>query len=233
MTNKIILAGPSNLIKASLTQIMALHQLTENIEASVQDTQGLVQRNKQSRVKRRYHPKITLVFSEDKYIAASKNRSPIVGEIGFRVMTETHKTMNEAKATVLANRIKLKFAGETVSSWDKGKTMYSYTDWDKGYQLQLLCTGESEARRLIENLLDIQQHSPDWEKLSISSNSVSAQRYPEMRQTEYVYGENREIEQDRPLAKVYFRYAHMHVEGVKGAIGLVDTTNRLNTVLVT
>lgn len=228
MTKKIILAGPSNLIKASLTQIMALHQLTENIEALVQEAQGLIQGNKQPKIKRRYHPKVTLVFSEDKYVAVSKNRSPIIGEIGFRIMTETHKTMTESKAKVIADRIKLKFAGETAFQWNKGKQMFSYTHWELGYQLQLLCTNETEARRIIEQVLDVQQHSPDWENLNANTNAMPEQRYTETRQTEYIYGESRQVDNQRPLATVYFRYAFMTLEGIKQPIDLVDTTNRLD-----
>ena len=58
--------------------------------------------------------------------------------------------------------------------WRKGKVRASYSDWDKGYQFQLLCRNESDARTLIGKVLDIQGHTPDWENLNISENSEPA-----------------------------------------------------------
>jgi hypothetical protein len=232
MTKKIILAGPSNLIKASLTQVMALRQLTEDIEELVQNVHGSVQGNKQPVTKRKKHPKVTLFFSEDKYEAVVNDRSPIVGEIGFRLMRETRSTFNPEKAKALANKIKLKFGGETPFRWVKGKQMFSYSDWDKGYQLQLLCANKTEAKRIVEQILDLQSHSPDWTKFNGTYNELPEQRYPETTQREYIYGENVEIDNSRPFVTVHFRYAFVSINGIKHPIDLVDTTGKRNNPLV-
>jgi hypothetical protein len=61
-----------------------------------------------------------------------------------------------------------------------GKSLYCYADWDKGYQLQLLVPSETEAKRIVEQILDIQSHKPEWEYLSLSKNTNEAKRYPDL-----------------------------------------------------
>jgi hypothetical protein len=225
VTKKIVLAGPSQQIKGLLPQIMAVRQLTEDVELLVEETQALMQWTKQHRVKRKNHPKITLLFSENR-IDQGRRRYPITGEIGFRLMDENHQTINESKAKKYANRIKDKFAGEQPFKWRKGKKMYCYADHDSGYQLQLLCPNQTEAKRIIEQTLDIQGHSPDWTNLTENKNAAITQRYPDTRQRDLIYGQSRELDRTRPSVTVEFRYAFMSVYGLKEPVNLVDVTGR-------
>lgn len=225
MTRKIVLAGPSQQIKGLLPQIMAIRQLTEDTELLIEETQALMQWAKQHKVGRRYHPKITLLFGENR-TDQGRRRYPITGEIGFRLMGETPQTINESKAKKYANKIKTKFAGEQPFKWKKGKRMYSYTHHELGYQLQLLCPNITEAKRIVEQVLDIQGHSPDWANLNENKNAAIAQRYPETRQREVIYGEPQELDRTRPSVTVEFRYAFLSIHGLKEPVNLVDVTGR-------
>ncbi len=58
--------------------------------------------------------------------------------------------------------------------------MASYSDWEKGYQLQLLVPNLEEAKRVTEQILDIQEHSPQWEYLEFKGNANEVERYEEL-----------------------------------------------------
>jgi len=221
--NKIVLQGSKTELMQRIPVIMDLFDLLEgkNVGAfyttpvtTFQDTYE-------------FYPQVKLMFYQTYSEANGKPRA--TGEISFRLMNETEKTYNEAKARVLAERIKTKFATGQLFTWHKGKITVSYIDKKRGYKFRLLVTHEGEGRKIIENVLDIQNHSPEWSNLRVSESRAE---YPDIPPREVIYGELRRLPRRRPVELMRFRYAELHVWGVPHAISLVDVTRRRATPLV-
>lgn len=174
-----------------------------------------------SRVVPTGRPQILLYFQED-FQDVELGYSPITGEISFRLMNETPSTLTEANLQTLANKIKTEFASGNGYVWKKGKDYYSYREPDKGYYLKILARTETEAKTLIGKVLDIQGHSPDWQKLTCSLNNQPASRFPTNPGTEYVLGKTRKKKRVRPIADVRFQYAVVLLQGVMNPVALVD-----------
>lgn len=158
-----------------------------------------------------------------------KTKDLVNGDITFALANETHETITEAKAKALAEKIKTKFAVPREFVWSKGKIITSYVDKKKGYIFKLNVTSEAEGRRIIENVLDLQGHSPDWKRLRVNTLAEIEVDPPSK---ERIYGELRRPPRRRRVADIEFRFAEMHVWGYPKAISLVDTTGHRSTPLV-
>lgn len=182
---------------------------------------------------RKFRPQIMLYFRED-LEDVDPGYTPVAGEISFRLMNHTSETITPAIAQTFANRIKLTLgAGGSGHIWRKGKDMASYSDWGKGYQLQLLVRSESEGRELIGKVLDIQNDSPRWSKMNYSVNEQPMEAYPTIPDLDYIYGETRRRPRKRPIASCRFQYALLHVHGIASPIVLYDRSYTYSTALET
>lgn len=184
------------------------------------------------RVLRRTRPMIMLYFVEDAE-DVEKGYDPVAGEISFRLMNETTTTFTEANAKTIANKIKTLFGASKGFIWKKGKELCSYTDWDKGYQLQLLARTEAEAKRIIEQVLDIQGHSPDWEYFNRVENGAPSQAFPTVPPRETILGKSRKLPRRRPIASVRFQYAAVKLAGLPKPVYLFDRSGRHPTAYIT
>lgn len=182
-------------------------------------------------VQRKTRPKITLYFLED-LSEVEEGYSAVDGQISFRLMNEFPSTINEAKARILGNRIKTIFAVGSGYVWRKGKTMATYTDWEKGYQLQLLIRNESEAREVIGKVLDINNDLPEWQNLNIKENAEPSQSFPTIPDRDQIYGELRRLARRRPIADVRFQSAFLTVNGIPHPIPIMDRSGQHPTALV-
>ncbi len=177
----------------------------------------------------RFKPQIRLLFIEDQSLVED-GYEPVKAEVTFRIMDETESTMTPAKAQVLANRINSLFAAGQGFTWKKGHEKWLYFDNSKGYQLRILAWNETEAKKIIEQVLDIQGHTPDWEAfLSVSTKKRSFLAIPKMK---FVYGKNRREPRDRPVAFVRFRLAELHLWGMFNTVTLVDKTGTRRNPLI-
>ncbi|MEL7354075.1 MAG: hypothetical protein AAFN38_21815 [Cyanobacteria bacterium J06560_5] len=182
-------------------------------------------------VRRRLKPQLKLFFMEDIQDVAD-GYAPVSGRISIRLMSHDSSSVTPAIARTYATKVKTNFSSGSGFVWRKGKDMCSYTDWDKGYQFQLLCRSESEGRRVVEQVLDIQNDSPDWSKFQHKENAEPATAYPTIPGRERIYGEIRQEPRLRPIADVRFKYASLHIEGLPTPIILVDRTGVLPPALV-
>ncbi|MBD2001917.1 MULTISPECIES: hypothetical protein [Cyanophyceae] len=215
--NRIILKGPSSLLKPTITQVLAEYQLLESQKS------GQISTGKNS-VKRRNRPQVFLYFNQD-------GSTAIEGEISFRIMDRKTTTITDAEIKSLASIIRQKFATGGGFTWSKGKVMYSYTDWELGYQLQLLCSSEGEARRIIEQILDIRKFSPEWEYMNIIQNANPAKAFPQNPGRETILGQSVKLAQIRPSVTVRFQYAYLVLDGLSEPIYLVDRSNKFLKVV--
>lgn len=182
---------------------------------------------------RRYKPQIKLYFLED-IADVDTGYSRLDGTITFRLMGETSETITKSDLTTYATRVKNLFGIGSGYVWKKGKIMYSYSDWEKGYQLQMLCRNITDAKNLVEKVLDIQNHTPDWKYLNIEENAEPIERYPTIPHTKTILGKPVKDSRERPICEVRFKEGMYKIPGLKNWRCLYDRTgSRKNPILET
>lgn len=176
----------------------------------------------------KYKPQINLYF--DQSSPEAKNNNPrVTGEISYRLVNETSESITEAELKTRANKIKSLFVTPNLFVWRKGKIICKYTDTNNGYKLRLLVINEAEGRRIIEQVLDVENKSPDWENLAVSeSNAV----FPDIPPTQTIYGKQRRTPRRRPVEDIKFRRATADIWGLPKPVALIDTRLHLDNPLV-
>lgn len=177
-----------------------------------------------------YRPQVALYFS-DKETPSDHVHKRTSGTISFRLMDETSTTISQTRVNNLANKIKALFTTPNNFVWQKGKLMVSYTDKEKGYQLQLLVKDKFEGRKIIEQVLDIQSHTPDWKYMNSDESEDPLAKYPNTPGNQTILGKSYPKPQQRRVADVRFRYATLAIHGRPKPINLVDTTYTRQNVL--
>jgi hypothetical protein len=167
-----------------------------------------------------YHPTVTLYFSEDGD-QVMPDKAPVRAEISFRLMDETSATMNEAKARVLATKIRTEFATSNGYRWRKGKIVVTYYDVAHGYRFQIYAYSETEAREVIQKVLGIRNHAYNQDYLRVHESRAS---FPSNPGNHFVYGKSRPKPVLRPTTYVRFQRATLAMWGVSKAETLVDLT---------
>ena len=173
--------------------------------------QNLGDFQEQIRTYRRGKPQVVLYFWND----ARDIKELVRGRISFRIMSDSFNTETESDALQIAQKIKTKFGGSSPFEWRKGKNLYSYSDWDKGYQFQILATTEGEAKRLINAVLDLQNHNPEWKYFNTILNDSPTEAFPQNRIKKRVLGDLEETPLHRPIELVKFKYATISVPPFK------------------
>lgn len=177
----------------------------------------------------KFYPQVRLLFLED-YSRVDEGYEQVKAEITIRLAKETETTMTPAKAKVLATKIKNLFATNNGFSWKKGHEKWTYYDKSKGYDLRVLAWNETEAKKIIEQVLDIQGHTPDWS--ACLGQAVKKRSFATIPGKHYVYGKLRRKPRDRPVAYVRFRYAELKIWGMAHDVTLVDLTGIKRNALV-
>jgi hypothetical protein len=182
---------------------------------------------------RKFKPQVRLYFRED-LNDVDEGYRPLTGEITFRLMDETTETLTKNELTTLATKIKTNFVLSNNSGyrWHKGKTLLSYNDPEKGYKLQLFCFSKSDGKELIETVLDCQNHTPDWSKLTVNENESPASAYPTIPANQSILGKSVKQPRKRPSGYVRFQYATCAVWGLTKPVCLVDRIYRFLDPLV-
>lgn len=176
-----------------------------------------------------YRPQVCLYFSGYESPSDNFHKRP-AGEISFRLMDETSETISQTRVNNLATKIKSLFATPKFE-WHKGKLLCSYTERERGYQLQLLVRDKLEGKRIVEQVLDIQSHAPDWKFFNSDANEEPLEKYPNNPGTQKILGKTYQKPQRRPVVDVRFRYATLAIHGRPKPINLVDTTHTRSKAL--
>lgn len=233
MSAPIIIKGNSKLLKPVITQIMALHQMIEGIEVGGSSNDETMYPG------RRFNPQIRLFFLQDTdysqtgaNTAAYQGRRRLSGRLTFRLMNETSETISKGELTRIGTGIKNIFGANGGYIWDKGKELYTYADWSKGYQMQMLVRSSTQARDLTTKILSLQNHSPQWVYLTKSSNEAELERYPETPQTKIILGEVVTLKKVRPRVEVRFHYADVDIHRLMEPVILYDRTSKKVGALV-
>lgn len=183
-------------------------------------------------VKRRGQPKVTLFFLED-MADVDPEYAPVVGEVGFRLMNVSDNPSSD-KATItrsdieqLANAIKVAFLSPTPYVWKKGREMISYTHWENGYQLQLLCRSKTVGIELAQKILSIQNHAYAAKRLKHTTTEGEAEAYPTIPPELTVLGKKVKTPRYRPVADVVFTQASLSLHYFSQNIVLVNDLGQI------
>ncbi len=164
-----------------------------------------------------YLPQVVLYFREKASEATTHNRRPIEAQVGFRIIDSN---FSKSEAHTLATKIKQLFGEPSRFYFKKGRTKFSYRDKAKGYEFIIAAFSEAEAKKVIEQVLDLQNHTPDWELLtdSESGRNWSATKYKN------ILGNTYKLAERRPIGTVYFTKAELKIHGLPHDIVLHDAT---------
>lgn len=176
----------------------------------------------------KYIPQVQLFFKESQTASTyDPDFRPVAGEISFRLMDETNESISRAKAEQLATKIKSLFTNP-LFTWQKGWYYSSYTDVKKGYRLKILSKDETESKRIINKVLDIQNHTFDVNKYAFISHDRTFTNTPP---TERIYGQQRKLARERPRVDIKFQHAKLMIFGLANPINLVDASGYLRSVI--
>jgi hypothetical protein len=179
----------------------------------------------------RYHPQIHLYF-EEKFSEAEAGYKPLRSQVSLRLMNETTDTLTKAEILVIANKIKSLFSTAVPFHWKRGKELFSYVDQQHGYYFQLLCFNNVEAKKVIEQVLDIRSHTPNWKLLNKKTNDEPVTSYPTIPVSKTILGKSYKQPRRRPVGTVYFSHAVLHIHGKPNPVVLVDPGKNFKGSLV-
>lgn len=180
---------------------------------------------------RKYRPQIYLHFKEP-LDEVEAGFHPLEARITFRLMNETETSLTTTELTSLANRIKQEFGANFGYKWKKGKTLCNYVDPPRGYSLQIYAYSITEGKEVIGKILDIQNHSPEWSKLTVSENDRPTEAYPVMPPIRNILGKQVREPRRRPVGNVQFTHATCQIWGLQKPVALIDLRGRLLNTLV-
>lgn len=170
-------------------------------------------------------PQILMLFEQPKKELTENFPRAVVGRISFRLMDKNPKTIAKQDLEFYAGRIKTLFGGETPFIWERGKGLYTYLDQIKGYRLQVLAANEQAAKKVMEQILDVQSHSPDWtECFNAHTSPTPEAKYDDTPGKTIILGESYREPRRRPRVTMVFWKAEIHIPGIAGNTLLCDRT---------
>lgn len=176
-----------------------------------------------------YRPQVKLFFKEDT-IDVEDGYDPLWTEISYRLVNEKSETLTEVGLGKLAAKIKAKYEKSGGYTIKKGKNKYTYLDKLKGYDFRLLCRDSTEARRVIEDVMELQGDVFEASKLDEIKRENEMDAFPTIPEKKTILGKSRQMPRKRPIATVRFAYSHIHVHGLTNPIALYSRiTDKLFT----
>jgi hypothetical protein len=179
-----------------------------------------------------YFPQIQLYF-EERYTEIETGYDILRSQVSFRLIGETSQSFTVSEATTIANKIKTLFnPGSVAFNFKRGKYLANYVDQENGYYFQIYAFDEFNAKKVIEQVLDIKGKTPDWKLLNTHTSAEPTQSYPTVPPTKTVLGKARKQPRKRPVGVVRFVYAVAHLYGMPEPLVLYDPDKRYATSLV-
>jgi len=133
-------------------------------------------------------------------------------ENSLRLVKQDATTYNDEKIAQLARLVRTKFNTMTLLL---GKRSFNYCNPRQGVRLQqMYLKDESQARLLVEQILDINGESPKWALLRDESSVAPEIAYSETPEKTIVAGTVIKLPQRRPYGVVNFSYALVKFPGV-------------------
>lgn len=223
---KIVLAGSEELLKPLIVQTLATNQQFNGRDLGV--VYG--QLNGES-AERRYRPDVVLQFRRKANKLKSKGEvvTALSMRISFRLMNKSIADFaTDFYLKQLAELIYVEFA-ETPFMIHKGTHVYTYADFQKGYQLKLDVNGEVEALRVIKSVLSIQEHP--FHEAYFRKGSTPVEPLPATGQTIEIRGQEVVLPINNKSGIVKFTHAYLDTGVNVPPINLVDLTGKKKNVV--
>jgi hypothetical protein len=165
-------------------------------------------------------PQVQLWFKEQSSVAklADRARNPHEARASFRLPEGSWAS--EAPAREMARKIKAKFA-TPIFQFQSGEIKFTYFDNKKGYDFRLLTLNATEAKKVIESVMDLNGHSPDWKLLKKHESEPGT--FSSIPDRVQVLGKTVKVSNLRPKTTLYFNYAIGKVPPRIEEVYLVDT----------
>ncbi|PSF33636.1 hypothetical protein C7H19_19820 [Aphanothece hegewaldii CCALA 016] len=210
-------------------RILFFYFIMQRIETLIEPWYGIPVDDYQQKVE--FKPLVHLYFREDNS-DVDVNYRPLRMQISFRLMNETSTTITKTELTTLATKIKTNFCTNHGRTFKKGKELYTYFDLEKGYQLKVYAFSETEAKTLIDQVLDLQSHTFDDKKFTSHLAKNASSKYPTIPPSALILGETKREPRKRPVGTVRFQYAIAQIWGRTKPVVLVDRSFRYLDPLV-
>ncbi|MFM6191078.1 hypothetical protein [Planktothrix sp.] len=183
-------------------------------------------------IRRKGQPQVILWFVEDRE-DVEEGYDPVWGRISFRLMdcsdgvSGDQPAISKADVERLATQIHTLFCAPNRAIWRKGKEMYVYADYKKGYDFRVLCRNVSDGREVVQKVLQIQNHTFEAKRgrQSVPDDPMAA--YPTVPPTFTLFGEQRKQDRLRPIADVKFSYAELLLGSINIPIILVNPEGKI------
>ena len=180
----------------------------------------------------KFFPQVQLYF-EEKYSEVEPGYTQLRAQVSFRLIGEKSETFTIAEATSIANKIKTLFnPGNVPFFWKKGRELHTYTDQLKGYYFQIYAFDETNAKKVIEQVLDIKSQTPNWQLLDSHKSTEPSIAYPTIPPTKTILGKPVRQPRERPVGIVRFVNAIAHIHGRPDPLVLYDPDKRYPTALL-
>lgn len=222
----IVLAGREELLRPIIIQTLATeHQFAGRDLGIVYGTVAA------EIAERRYRPEVILRFYRKQN--SDKDKGAIVDRLYMQI---SFRLMNKSKADfatddylkTLAGTIYRKF-GSPPFKINKGKQTYTYSDFEKGYQFKLDVSTQTEARRVVEQVLDIQGNKVNDELLRKGSTPANAVSTTPKKVT--IRGKVEKLPVRGKEGEVKFSFAYLNLGIQLPPINLVDLTGKKRHVV--
>lgn len=165
------------------------------------------------------HPQVILKFQEDSENRHRReNRILKNVRVSFRMMDENTSTITQTEIDRLQRNIARLFPRDY--KFKTGRYKVSYLDEVKGYRLILTPYSKAIGERLIEKVLSIRDHNPEWSRLSISEQprrNFNTQEYTT------ILNERRRLPKPRSIAECFLKKATLKLHGHLAEIPLYET----------
>lgn len=228
---KILIGGKEDSLEPMIVQTLVNNRLLGDRDV------GVIYGTDNQQPVRSIKPEVVFKFYEEKKDRLFKNAAgetvarsnPVTMQISFRLMNkdETNFT-DKTYAKELALKIMSKF-GKPPFKISKGNQLYTYHDWAKGYSLNLWTTSQADARKIVEQVLDIQGHTVDDDLLRVGSKPINGIKTKEKKT---VFGKVEEIPlPGNKTGLVTFRTAHLNIGNGTKPVWLVDLTGKKRDVV--
>jgi hypothetical protein len=228
----LIISGKEDIVKQTIVQtlIMDKHVIGSRDIGNVYGTNDgfPVRRNKPEVVMKFYQLKKDRIVGVDDKGKPLHSLNPLSMQISIRLMDKSEDNFkDDTYIKTLAAKIYTKLA-KPIFRITKGKNLYTYHDYSKGYAMNLWTNSQQEARRVVEQVLDIQGHSVDDDFLRVGSKALT----PKTKDKKTVLGRIVTVKKvGQKEGVVSFQSAHLNIGNGTEPINLVDMTGRKRNVI--
>lgn len=141
-------------------------------------------------------------------------------EKSFRLMHDDPRTISESRLNALATTLHSKFLNFTFTT---GHETYTYNDPEVGFSnIWGHFLDETQAKHLFEQMLDLINTSPDWEKLRVSKVVQPGDRFQDPPEIEVQANIPVRTDRERPIADVRFTKAVIKFPKIRKELDFVN-----------